>query len=522
MLGKLSLNSVSSRVRALFGKHSGASSGVAGRQTDDFIAIAPRMESGAGFDSHKVETVNGESVSIFVAKPAEATYFEEDGEYAPTVVSVGNRVAVQDTPAGTARKERISVAEPADLFINALRRPPRQKFDASVPRIKTKAVVEETAAAPAVGEHVATEAVSVPEATVVEDVAEIPAADTPAEAVSFGEIAGPVAIEEIPAEETVAASVIEEIAEPVGAETVPVTEDLAEVLSVKEVIEAAPAGEIVFVPVTEEVPEAASVEEAVESIPAEETVAAPVETETESLEIPVVADSAETVTVPEAAEEVPEVIVESIEIPAETVEATVIAAPVGDEAEVNTVAVSEAAEPVQAETIDFGTEVEATPVLALPVPTQVIPALPRKIEVPALGPVSEEGSREIFAGNCLGDNEVLTSESEAIVTNTETHVSTIERELPYIISNLERDILFAFRSELKDDEADFFATTMDDNRAFREDYLDETETTFKIRASGRFKGNLRTSAFGGNFSAPAFDGNFRNQGFSGNLRSLYY
>ncbi|MCQ2078726.1 MAG: hypothetical protein MJZ38_01525 [archaeon] len=380
------------------------------------------------FEVHKVETESHEVVGIKVSKVPDTLYFEEEAPYAPTVVQVARAPVSEPVFAEPAKKENVAAAEPADLFINALRRPTRQKFDASEPRIKKKAVE----AAPVVETPVM--------APVIEEVKAEPA---------------PVEVPAIVVEQVEPQSITIEVAE----EFVP---------------------EVVDVPVAE-------------AEPAPVVVETPVEVEPVVIETPVI-----------EAEPAPVEVIE-IETPVEAVpvveEVKAEPAPVEIKAEVATVEVIELepiavdapvieAEPAPVvEPVVIETPVEAVPVAAAePAPVIAVPSLPMKIEVPEL--VKEEHEESVFTDNVTSADCVLTSTDGAVVEEEVQEVLPIKEEkvLAPVIINADRDVLMLFRSELEDEEKMMSLTSMDNNSDLPEDYLDETELTFKIKVPRQFNG----------------------------------
>lgn len=400
MLGTFSFSSVSSRFRAGIGRLRGAVAGRKGAEDEPVVetsGVAGASLNQDEFEAKTIETEDDQKVTIFVA--TEPVYSDIMEDFAPNVIGSAKQEDVEDAPAEPVRRERIVAAEPADLFINALKKPVRQKFDTSAPFIKKKAVAE----------------VPVIEvAPVVEEVIETPVADVPA-------------VEEIvPTIENVTVEV------PVADETeiVTITDDRTPEVTVKDV---------------EEVPVVAGVEVAEYVI------------ETPVADVPVVAEAAEPTF------EVDETFLETLES-----EESKIECEIAHDADDDAVA-------------QFSEQT-------------VIPVLPKKFDVIELEPIEAESDVA----------EVVDSEPEFAMTSAEAieavaEVSSINTVL--VVEEIvkiedESEAILAFRSELSDDALEFSNTSYDDNKAFREDYLDRTERTFKIRAS-----SLRTQ--------PRFDGNFR-------------
>ena len=548
-----SFDSVGSRARAVFGKLRGA---FAGRIDDDYEDEPLAIEAPRGLDRNDFEAVrvgdSADSPEVFVAKPTEAAYFEIEEAYAPTLVGASRMDArVDDIVEPRSRREKAAAGEPADLFINALRRPVHQKFDSSAPVFKKKAEAAPVSAPatevePVVeqivfgAEDVAeqTEVVVVPEVTAEEvetvidetvieaPVAEVPAAETPAVEVAAEEnleipvinipvteasVEEPVteaSVEELPAVEAEPEIEVAPVAEPIMALPAPVeaaaeeeydfsmfdnleTDDSRveyeishdvgkeETFAVEAPVAEAAAEENLEIPVIN-IPVAAAVAEepaveAVEELPAVE--AEPVVEDNTVFDVASLVAVEPAVTeapVAEAAEE------ENLEIPvtAAVAEEPAVEAPIAEESAVEAEPVREEAEPVRV------------------LPAKVVLSLPQKIEIPALERSAPE--QDVVSGYTadeMAETSVAVKEEKASETET---IGEVKAQLPPIILNEDRDVLFAFRGELESDEFEFINTSYDDNLAFREDYLDETERTFKIRAKierPRFNGDLRSLAY---------------------------
>ena len=485
-----SFDSVSSRARAVFGKLRGV---LINRTDDDYEDEGPlAIEAPRGLDRNEFETVRvenaGDSAEIYVAKTSEAAYFEINQEYAPTIVgNVKPDTHVDDIVEPVARREKTVVGEPADLFINALRRPVHQKFDASAPVFKKKVEAEPVIApatdiepvmeqivfeAPEVAEQsevfVAPEVRSEEVETIIDEtVLEAPVAEEPAVEESL----------ETPVFNIPAPEVEKTVAEEPAVEAVPEPEPEIEVAPVAEPIMALPAP-------------AAPVEAAVAEEEYDFSMFDNLESEDAHVEYEINHDVGKEesfeVLADEPVTEAEPVAEESLEIPVINIPAAAAEAPVAEEIAVEEPAVE--AEPAAEETV------EAEPVRALP--AKVVLSLPQKIEIPELQ--KEEAQEDVFSGYStpeMAETSAAAEESKVSDTNT---VGEIREQLPPVIVNEDRDVLFAFRGELESDEFEFINTSYDDNLALREDYLDETERTFKIRAKierPRFNGDLRSLAY---------------------------
>ena len=542
-----SFDSLGSRARAIFGKLRGA---IANGNDDEYDDRTLAIEAPRGLDRDDFETVriddSGSSAEIYVAKPSEAAYFEIENDYAPTIVGASKVDArVDNIVEPRSRREKAAAGEPADLFINALRRPVREKFDASTPVFKKK-VEAEPVTAPAtevepVVEQIVFDAVDVAEQSEVvvatdvaaeevetvidETILEAPAveaepvAEEPVtESLEIPVINIPAPVAEEPVVEAVEETPAVE-AEPVVSEEVPEAEPVVEAVEETPAVEAEPV-------VSEEVPEAepvievAPVAEPIMALPAP---AAPVEAavaeeeydfsmfdnlesddarveyeirhdvgKEEEFEILADEPAVEAVEETPAVEAEPAVAEENLEIPVINIPAE---APIAEAAaEEPVVEAVEETPAVEAEpAVADEPAVEAEPVRALP--TRVVLSLPQKIEIPELERAEpQEDSLSGYSCGEMAETSAAVEESKVSDTNT---VGEIKEQLPPVIVNEDRDVLFAFRDELESDEFEFINTSYDDNLAFREDYLDETERTFKIRAKierPRFNGDLRSLA----------------------------
>ena len=153
---------------------------------------------------------------------------------------------------------------------------------------------------------------------------------------------------------------------------------------------------------------------------------------------------------------------------------------------------------VEHEMVSQKIESEAPAVYALTAPAKYTPALPSKrIEVPAL-PEAKGDFQKLGCEQTAEETETSTDSMDKPATNEPSIQVEVRQELPIAIVNEDRDVLFAFREELSADEFEFASTSMDNNSAFPEDLLDETETTFKIRMP-RYSNGF--SGFTGHFRA---------------------
>ncbi len=447
MWGSHSFNSVGARLRAAVGKVRETVSRNSVEYDDDEIETERPFAIETDYEEHSVPVETGEPAKILVRKQTSVVYFEEDEEAAPVVVSNARDRPVSEEPVNQVEKKpRIAVTEPADLFINALRRPARERFATVEPVIRKKE------AAPVVAEQ---------------------------------EVVDPAPAVEVKAD--VPAPVIE-IAEPemvqtgmTDCEPITVGETPAPDMTVEEIAE--PAAEAILEPVvTTEVAE----EPVAEPIAAEEPVIAVEQTPEPEVTFEI-ADMVEAAS-PTAAADAAMVASSVIEVrPAPAAE---------EEEAIVTAELEESA--VEHEMVSQKIESEAPAVYALTAPAKYTPALPsRRIEVPAL-PEAKGDLQKLGCEQTAEETETSTDSMDKPATNEPSIQVEVRQELPIAIVNEDRDVLFAFREELSADEFEFASTSMDNNSAFPEDLLDETETTFKIRMP-RYSNGF--SGFTGHFRA---------------------
>ena len=447
MWGSHSFNSVGARLRAAVGKVRETVSRNSVEYDDDEIETERPFAIETDYEEHSVPVETGEPAKILVRKQTSVVYFEEDEEAAPVVVSNARDRPVSEEPVNQVdKKPRIAVTEPADLFINALRRPARERFATVEPVIRKKE------AAPVVAEQ---------------------------------EVVDPAPAVEVKAD--VPAPVIE-IAEPemvqtgmTDCEPITVGETPAPDMTVEEIAE--PAAEAILEPVvTTEVAE----EPVAEPIAAEEPAIAVEQTPEPEVTFEI-ADMVETAS-PTAAADAAMVASSVIEVrPAPAAE---------EEEAIVTAELEESA--VEHEMVSQKIESEAPAVYALTAPAKYTPALPsRRIEVPAL-PEAKGDLGKLGCEQTAEETETSTDSMDKPATNEPSIQVEVRQELPIAIVNEDRDVLFAFREELSADEFEFASTSMDNNSAFPEDLLDETETTFKIRMP-RYSNGF--SGFTGHFRA---------------------
>ena len=386
------------------------------------VETAPGMLAAGDYEQHEVKTGNGKA-RIFVARRTMSSYFDEDEEYSPTIVAAARpspvysqHRAVADTPAGES---------PADLFINAIRKPARQITADAEPIIirkeriapsrnfeaePVKAAVEEPVTIVPVEEPVIEIAVPVPDQTV----------SVVAEAEPVVSVAVPapeMTVEEPVLEglEIQASSVEHEIAHAEPSVAAEVAEEVVEAESVEAVVEQ-PAMEV------EEITVAEPVEEVVESVPETPAILALAAPKTVMLALP------------------PRLEIRSLPAATEVTE-----------------------EPVQ--------ETE---------PVTVTATLLKKIEVEDLEPVGQESQIAEYA-NAVDSAEVSETSAEAmqepVTADPLVGVSTapaLELENP-------DDVLLAFYPELREESDEFNCTSMEIHKGFPEDKLDRTECTFKLK-----------------------------------------
>ena len=447
MWGSHSFNSVGARLRAAVGKVRETVSRNSVEYDDDEIETERPFAIETDYEEHSVPVETGEPAKILVRKQTSVVYFEEDEEAAPVVVSNARDRPVSEEPVNQVdKKPRIAVTEPADLFINALRRPARERFSTVEPVIRKKE------AAPVVAEQ--------------EVVDPAPAVEIKADA--------PAPVIEIAEPEMVQTGMTD-------CEPITVGETPAPDMTVEEIAE--PAAEAILEPVvTTEVAE----EPVAEPIAAEEPAIAVEQTPEPEVTFEI-ADMVEAAS-PTAAADAAMVASSVIEVrPAPAAE---------EEEAIVTAELEESA--VEHEMVSQKIESEAPAVYALTAPAKYTPALPsRRIEVPAL-PEAKGDLQKLGCEQTAEETETSTDSMDKPATNEPSIQVEVRQELPIAIVNEDRDVLFAFREELNADEFEFASTSMDNNSAFPEDLLDETETTFKIRMP-RYSNGF--SGFTGHFRA---------------------
>ena len=448
MWGSHSFNSIGARLRAAVGKVRGTVSSNDVDYDDDEYETERFPAIATDYEEHSVPAVTGEPAKILVRKQSSVVYFEEDEEAAPIVVSNARDRPVAEEPVNQVEKKpRIAVTEPADLFINALRKPARERFATAEPVIRRKE------AAPVVAEQ---------------------------------EVVDPAPAVEVKAE--VPAPVIE-IAEPdisqtriTDCEPITVGESPAPDMTVEEIAE--PAAEAILEPVvTTEV--------------AEEPVAEPIVAVEPVTVVEQTPEPEVTFEIAEMVEEAPATAAaDAVMVASSVIEAHPAPAAVEEEAIV-TAEIEESA--VEHEMVSQRIESEAPVVYALAAPAKYTPVLPsRKIEVPALPEAKGEIQNTGSAQESVEATETSTDSMDKPATNEPSIQVEVRQELPIAIVNEDRDVLFAFRKELSADEFEFASTSMDNNSAFPEDFLDESEMTFKIRMPRYATG---FSGFAGHFRA---------------------
>ncbi len=439
---------------ALFGRSSTAVSEENSEAIDIDVETAPGMTGAGDYEAHEVETGNGKA-RIFVARRT-SSYFDEDEEYSPTIVSAprqninySHRRTLADTPAGES---------PADLFINAIRKPARQITADMEPviirkeRIAPSPAFEAKPVVVAPAEPVIEIAVPVADTTVS---IEVPAEPEPVVSVTDVDVVPEVSVVEAVPEATVDESVIEDfeiMASAVEcalahAEEPVVTEEVVAAQLAEIAVEAEPVAEVIEQPmVTEEV-----------AVEAEPVVEAPVE---EIVEVVPVAEPVEV----ESAEETVEPVQETPATYALSAPKTVmLALPPRLEIRSLPAAPEAAEEPVQ--------ETE---------PVQVTVSLPKKIEVEPLEPVMQEIQITEYANPVAPAEATATSAGavqEPVTVDTLVDVSTapaLELENP-------DDVLLAFYPELRSESEEMTLTSMEINKPLPEDVLDKTECTFKLK-----------------------------------------
>ena len=484
MWGSHSFNSIGARLRAAVGKVRGTVSSNDVDYDDDEYETERFPAIATDYEEHSVPAVTGEPAKILVRKQSSVVYFEEDEEAAPIVVSNARDRPVAEEPVNQVEKKpRIAVTEPADLFINALRKPARERFATAEPVIRRKEAASVVAEQEVVDPAPAVEV----KAEVPAPVIEIAEPDISQTRITDCE---PITVGESPAPDMT----VEEIAEPAAEailEPVVTTEVAEEPVAVAETPSEVTV-EIVPEPAAEAILEPVVTTEVAEEPVAEPIVAVEPVTVVEQTPEPEV-----TFEIAEMVEEAPATAAaDAVMVASSVIEAHPAPAAVEEEAIV-TAEIEESA--VEHEMVSQRIESEAPAVYALTAPAKYTPALPsRKIEVPALPEAKGEIQNTGSAQESVEATETSTDSMDEPATNDTSIQQEVRQELPIAIVNEDRDVLFAFRKELSADEFEFASTSMDNNSAFPEDFLDEAEMTFKIRMPRYATG---FSGFAGHFRA---------------------
>lgn len=394
-------------------------------------------------EGYRMVEVGAGSQKIFISEPTEKVYFEDDEEYAPTIRPLKSDMGEGANLPASQRKS-VRFEEPADLFVNARKRPVYETVDYDQFTIKKRAE-------PAVGQT------AEPESFTMEVAEE--AAPT-FETVEIEAGAPVVSIEDVEASEEVPVVEAMPEAEPVveSVQEIPVVEAVTEEIPV---IEAAPDVEIV-----QDIP-------LIEAAPVVDETAAEPAAEEPVFDIAAMADVPEAEFVPAAAEE-----------------SAVLEAEIPDmDAEVE-------AEELRESEVDVAIKHDAVFVQESPLMLSAPEEVPA-VAAPEVDGLYAEGESEVsdsssftddivgIGGNLLGPQMALTSgtgaeELRVFHDDGAEIVDTTEPEPCYEIRNENRDYLMAFVPGLVDEEVEL-STSEDLSFALPDDGLESYDEKFTFR-----------------------------------------
>lgn len=412
-----------------------------GDTVDDDVMLPGRF-SGNDFESHVVPMANG-TARIFVARRSLTSYFNEDAEYSPTIIA-----APKESYQYTQRKHTIDTLageSPADLFINAVRKPVRQITEDIEPVIITKEVVE----------PVVPNTVPIADAEPVVQIAELPV-----ELITAITESEPVVSS---SSETPVISVEEVAVEAMEIEESSVEHALSQLASITEIEK-------------EEIPMVAEIGEP-SADPALSQLASLVDIDEDV--VPQAAEIAES-SVDQDLSMLASLVDIDEEVASETVEESVsgshllLAPAVGmlalpPKLEIKMLTYAAANDEEQ----DVGAE-----------PVVVEPSLPEKIEIEEIEPLPEPETSVVDFANPSPAVEATETSSAVEEISISQDFLTCDTFVPvptYPVEDLDRDVLLAFHPELKEESDEFILTSMENHTMFPEDKLDRTECTFKLK-----------------------------------------
>ncbi len=445
---------------------------------DDDHVMSGRFP-GNDFESHNVPTANG-TAKIFVTRRSLASYFNDEAEYSPTIIATP-----RESYSYTQRKHTIDTLtgeSPADLFINAVRKPARQITDDMEPVIIRKEIVEPIASSvdptPVIEPVVQIAEMPVESITAMKELE--PVVSTPSETpvISIEEVA----VEAMEIEESSVEHALSQLASitEIEKEAIPQTmeikgssvdQDLSQLASLVDIEEE-------VVPQTMEIG-ASSVDQGLSQLASlvdieEEVVPQTMEIEVSSVDqglsqLASLVDIDEEV-VPQAIEEVAsETVEESVPASQLLLAPTVGMLALPPKLEIKLIS--------QATVKDEEQDVEAEPIV-------VEPSLPEKIEIEEIEPLPEPETSVVDFVNPSPVVEATETSSAVEEITISQDILTGDSFVPvptYPVEDLDRDVLLAFYPELKEESEEFILTSMDNNTMFPEDKLDRTECTFKLK-----------------------------------------
>ena len=389
-----------------------------------------------GLDCNQFAKVEvGEGAGIYVQKVSDSRYFDESPEYAPVIRPVYTESLDDFEIPEQPAGDRVSFSEPADIFSNARKRPTYEPINFNEIKIKQSVPAAETVAEE-----------SVPEAPTGLMEREVPVVEeTPAPVAPAAEMEFIAPAEEVPAEVPASA---EEPAD-IG------TDDLMAELAMAEY------SALSFYEAVSKVRESEARAEA-----AKETAARMAEAEASAAAV----EKAVRTVQEEKAEELP---------------APVLALPQG-----TPVSMIGAPETAVADTVVVKSEEAPVVQMTLPKSRFSVEELERE--------AAELDDANCVPGTCTRQTVETSEVAEAV--GTAVPVEYVEPNLRsdvIEVVDVNRDVLYAYRPALANDEEMFLALSRDDDGDLPEDGLESYDRKFKLRVSDldryayHFSGNLR-------------------------------
>ena len=403
-------------------------------EEDQPLVEGPRRARGLDCNQFaKVEV--GEGAGIYVQKVSDSRYFDESPEYAPVIRPVYTESLDDFEIPEQPAGDRVSFSEPADIFSNARKRPTYEPINFNEIKIKQSVPAAETVAEE-----------SVPEAPTGLMEREVPVVEeTPAPVAPAAEMEFIAPAEEVPAEVPASA---EEPAD-IG------TDDLMAELAMAEY------SALSFYEAVSKVRESEARAEA-----AKETAALMAEADASAAAV----EKAVRTVQEEKAEELP---------------APVLALPQG-----TPVSMIGAPETAVADTVVVKSEEAPVVQMTLPKSRFSVEELERE--------AAELDDANYVPGTCTRQTAETSEVAEAV--GTAVPVEYVEPNLRsdvIEVVDVNRDVLYAYRPALANDEEMFLTLSRDDDGDLPEDGLESYDRKFKLRVSDldryayHFSGNLR-------------------------------